>query len=250
MSPVETCFSVDINVFYGESWTISTITTDNGTQRVNLVYDSSPIDLEVGGKLYSGIHMIHSASDTSVNGALCDCGAGLSQYECQGEVCLMERGQGLAYYYEKVANCVDGGGLAAIIYNSFNENIFSFQLVPELGEDHSANIPAVFISQADGQYLVEVALVVLSASPSVENSLDSQRVCLPDGDYEFTHEYGDEHYNITSYYGTLIAQGGGLENSKTASFSLPLVTRPARARARISPSFLHHDSTGSSDPAS
>jgi len=241
-SPTETCFSIDINVLSDDypnesQWAISTFATVDGIQGKNLVYDSSSqIELQVDAKLYNATHIENSQTETSVNGVLCDCGDGTSLCECQGEVCIIERGHNL--FYEKVVNCKDAGGVAAIIYNNVGDDVSFWTL----GEGFSASIPAAFISQTDGKYLVEHGLgevVAMSAYSSLplqfnDNTLISRRICLPEGNYEFTiyDSYGDGillpgHYNITTSNGALIVEGGESEWEGITRFSLPFVPSPS-----------------------
>jgi len=212
-------------------WGISTFVIVDGIQETNLVHDSSSqIELQVDAKLYNATHIENSQTETSVNGVLCDCGVGTIQCECQGEVCLIERGDN--WFYEKVANCEDAGGVAAIIYNNVGDDVSFWTL----GEGFSASIPAAFISQTDGKYLVEHGLgevVAMTASSSLQfnaNTLNSRRFCLPKGEYEFTiyDSAGDGiilpgHYNVTTLNGALIAQGGEFEWEEATRFSLPFV---------------------------
>ncbi|RUO27481.1 S8 family serine peptidase [Aliidiomarina sanyensis] len=108
-----------------------------------------------GGSTYSAIAM-DGSPDGDVSGSLVDCGLGTSTCQgAQGNVCLMQRGQ--VSFADKVLACQNGGGVGAVIYN--NE---SGPLNGTLG-NVSVNIPAVGISQADGQ----AALSSVGSSASV-----------------------------------------------------------------------------------
>mmetsp|Transcript_57044 Transcript_57044/g.121118 ORF Transcript_57044/g.121118 Transcript_57044/m.121118 type:complete len:170 (-) Transcript_57044:257-766(-) len=165
----------------------------DGTQEKNIICDSSTIELKVDWKSYSAAHVGDSATDTLVTGRLCACGDGSSRCNCQGKVCLIE---GYDQLFGWVHNCVDSGGLAAILYES-NGALFT----PQKGVMHPLPIPAAFIGQTDGQYLAGHSLGKVS-----ESSLNSRHVCLPEGEYGFTFYYGSDddlfekeerHYNVS-----------------------------------------------------
>ena len=65
-----------------------------------------------------------------------------------GKVVLCERGNDISFY-DKVMNVEGGGGAAAVIYNNLPGNFNG-----TLGEGNSSTIPAISLSQEDGQYLV------------------------------------------------------------------------------------------------
>ena len=84
----------------------------------------------------------------SVESTLVNCGMGASV--CAGASCkigIIKRGD--ITFDEKVTNCQRGGGVAAIIFN--NNPVC---LSGRLEQDTSATIPAVSISQGNGEYLV------------------------------------------------------------------------------------------------
>jgi serine protease len=64
-----------------------------------------------------------------------------------GKVVLVERGD--ISFYDKVMNVQSSGGVAAVIYNNEPGNFFG-----TLGDGYSSSIPAVSLSQEDGQWLV------------------------------------------------------------------------------------------------
>ncbi len=102
--------------------------------------------LTVNGVTYDANHIENaaygSASGTLVYGGLCD-----SVGNWGGKVVLCERGA--ISFYDKVINVQNGGGVAAIIYNNESGNLYA-----TLGDGYSSNIPAITLSQEDGQYLV------------------------------------------------------------------------------------------------
>jgi serine protease len=103
--------------------------------------------ITVDGADYHDVNHIENAaygtaSGALVNGGLCD-----SVGSWAGKVVLCERGS--ITFNEKVRNVQNGGGVAAVIYNNAPGNFYG-----TLGSGNSSAIPAVSISQADGQYLV------------------------------------------------------------------------------------------------
>lgn len=104
------------------------------------------VDLAVAGTVFDANAMDGSAKG-SASGALVNCGIGSAP--CTGasnNVCLIERGT--ISFTEKVQACEAGGGSAAIVYN--NE---AGPLLGTLGT-YVSSIPAIGISQADGQALL------------------------------------------------------------------------------------------------
>ena len=125
--------------------------------------------------------------------------------------------------------------MAAIIYDNVERPLWSPAAF--------SYIPAAFISQADGQYLLEHGLgkaVSVTASGSLQfepEALHSRRVCLPEGDYEFTiydTGYGDMggdgmesgSYEVKSN-DAIIKKGQHFGSNETTPFSLPFVPAPA-----------------------
>jgi subtilisin family serine protease len=102
--------------------------------------------LTVDGVAYSALHIEFSGRGTAtgalVNGGLCD-----SVGSWSGKVVLCERG--VISFYDKVINVQNGGGVAAVIYNNAPGNFSG-----TLGDGNSSAIPAISISQENGQYLV------------------------------------------------------------------------------------------------
>ncbi|WP_197411227.1 S8 family serine peptidase [Colwellia sp. TT2012] len=106
--------------------------------------------LTVDGTTYSGGQIKYAALATItgdvINGGLCD-SAG-SWFE---RVVMCERGD--ISFFEKVSNVRIGGGIAAVIYNNEPGGF-----VGTLGEGNSSTIPAISLSQADGQAIVAAKL--------------------------------------------------------------------------------------------
>jgi serine protease len=101
--------------------------------------------LAVSGVSYEAIAMEGSPVLTHT-GALVDCGLGTSTCAASGgKVCLMARGE--VSFADKVLNCQNGGGSAAVIYNNA-PGLFSGTM-----GGVSTSIPSVGISQADGDFL-------------------------------------------------------------------------------------------------
>jgi serine protease len=106
----------------------------------------SNTSLTVGGVTYSANHIEYAAYGTA-SGALVDGGRCTATGAYSGKVVLCERGD--ISFYDKVLNVQNSGGAAAVIYN--NE---SGGFLGTLGDGYTSTIPAISISQADGQYLV------------------------------------------------------------------------------------------------
>jgi serine protease len=108
-------------------------------------------EVSVGNDSYSASPMDRSAS-TTAEGNLVDGGLCTSAGNWSGQTVLCERGQ--ISFSDKVSNVESGGGVAAIIYN--NEPGGFMGTLDCSGPPHRAcsSVPAVSISQADGQNLV------------------------------------------------------------------------------------------------
>ncbi|MBV2130778.1 S8 family serine peptidase [Arsukibacterium indicum] len=102
--------------------------------------------LSVDSVFYDAIPMSGSGSG-AVNAEFADCGLAVEACtDVTDKVCLISRGE--VAFSQKVESCQAGGGLAAIIYNNESGN-FSGTV-----EGTTATIPAVSISQEDGQMLM------------------------------------------------------------------------------------------------
>lgn len=102
--------------------------------------------LTVGGTTYTGSH-IEYAGYGSPNGPLVDGGECTSSGSWSGQIVLCARGT--ISFLDKVNNVIAGGGAAAIIYNNEPGGFGG-----TLGEGASSSIPAMSLSQEDGQVLV------------------------------------------------------------------------------------------------
>jgi len=83
----------------------------------------------------------------TASGELVDGGRCLTTGAWTSMIVLCERGD--ISFYDKVMNVQNSGGLAAVIYNNEPDNFWG-----TLGEVGDVEIPAISLSQADGQYLV------------------------------------------------------------------------------------------------
>ncbi|MFP3898911.1 MAG: S8 family serine peptidase [Dehalococcoidia bacterium] len=105
--------------------------------------------LTVDGVSYQGNH-IENAARTDASGVtapLVDGGLATSTNpDWNGKVVLVERGE--ISFYDKVMNVQNSGGVAAVIYNNEPGGFLG-----TLG-DYSSTIPAISLSQEDGQWLV------------------------------------------------------------------------------------------------
>lgn len=99
--------------------------------------------LTVGPTTYNGNYIENAARGTA-SGPLADGGLCTSTASWSGKVVLCSRGTNS--FYEKVTNVQNGGGTAAVIYNNAPGNFLG-----TLGAGNSSNIPAISLSQADGQ---------------------------------------------------------------------------------------------------
>lgn len=100
----------------------------------------------VGGITHSGTWIENAARSNGVTGILTGGGLCTSTGAWSGRVVLCQRGTNS--FFEKVQNVQASGGIAAVIYNNvaggFNGT---------LGAGNSSAIPAIGLSQADGQVL-------------------------------------------------------------------------------------------------
>ena len=116
----------------------------------------------VGGETYSGYPVEFAAlgivSGDLVNGELCT-----STGDWSGKVVLCERGE--ISFYDKVMNVQNSGGVAAVLYNNIDEDLFA-----TLGEGNTSTIPAIGLSQDLGIALLDY----LDYFAEVENSSTPQ----------------------------------------------------------------------------
>ncbi len=117
--------------------------------------------MSVDGTNYTVHHVENAAYGTLnvplVNGGLCD-----SVGSWSGKAVLCQRGT--ISFYDKVMNVQNGGGAVAIIYNNV-----AGDLSATLGDGYSSLIPALTMTQADGEYLVANKL---GASAAIVTKVD------------------------------------------------------------------------------
>jgi serine protease len=99
------------------------------------------------GTTYFGNWIENAARSESVIGDLADGGLCDSVGAWQGKVVLCQRG--IITFFEKVMNVQTGGGVAAIAYNNVPGNFLG-----TLGLGNTSAIPAISLSQEDGERLV------------------------------------------------------------------------------------------------
>jgi serine protease len=104
--------------------------------------------LTVDGATYKGNYVENAARTAGVTGNLVNGGrCTATNGAWSGRVVLCERGD--VSFFDKVMNVQNSGGAAAVIYNNVSGGFFG-----TLGDGNSSNIPAISLSQEDGQYLV------------------------------------------------------------------------------------------------
>jgi serine protease len=101
--------------------------------------------LTVGTTTYRGNHVefaarSEGASGEKADGGLCDA----TNSAWSGRVVLCQRGT--VSFYDKVRNVQSSGGVAAVIYNNVSGGFFG-----TLGSGNTSTIPAISLSQEDGQ---------------------------------------------------------------------------------------------------
>jgi len=196
--------------------------------------------LQVDGTPYDAWDLRGSKIGALADASLCGCGLGTSPCVCPGEVCLLERGE--VFFSDKVANCVAGGGVGAIVLNNIEEEVlYGYSLGGE-----SVRIPVVMIRRADGRRILDRSIgrrVSMNTRLSHEES-----ICLAEGSYEFTmHDLegdgiccsaGKGAYTVTASNG-MIARGRKFARSETTSFGIPFdpsgVTFCSNIDIRMSP---------------
>ena len=118
-----------------------------GVGVLSTVYAIVPNVTDSDADEYIAGHIEFSGTN-SVQSTLVDCGFGeLGCAGALGNICLVGRGD--TSFDEKVTNCETDKGVAAIIYNNVPGSFSG-----TLGESTSATIPAVSISQGDGELLM------------------------------------------------------------------------------------------------
>jgi subtilisin family serine protease len=109
--------------------------------------------LTVAGKIYFGNWIENAARSAGVTGELVDGGVCTSPGPWSGKVVLCAR-DGIVTFLDKVTNVQNGSGVAAVIYNNAPGNFTG-----TLGTG-SSTIPAISLSQEDGQFLVANSLTL------------------------------------------------------------------------------------------
>jgi serine protease len=104
------------------------------------------VSLTVDGVKYTA-NPIEFAANGTTSGGLVDGGKCASTGSWSDKVVLCERGD--ISFYDKVRNVQNSGGTAAVIFNNEPGNFFG-----TLGAGNSSTIPAISLSQEDGQFLV------------------------------------------------------------------------------------------------
>ncbi len=106
------------------------------------------IGIRLDGASYPASFLFGS-NETFFQGKLVDCQQGVEVCRnARGKVCLIQRGEN--FFYEKVDNCAQGGGIAAVIYNNISGPAAGWTL----GSSYSADIPAVGIDRDAGMELL------------------------------------------------------------------------------------------------
>ncbi len=122
-------------------WMSSLVTTFNG----------QAASVSIAGEVLLNARVLTGSISGNETANLVDCGFAASRCSnMDGNICLIERGpnnENAITFSEKVANCVDGGGVAAVIYNH-SPGSFRGTLL-----NTSFNIPAVGITREDGLLL-------------------------------------------------------------------------------------------------
>ena len=104
--------------------------------------------LTVDGITYKGNYIENAARTAGVTAILANGGrCAATDTTWSGKVVLCERGD--ISFLDKVRNVQNSGGAAAVIYNNVSGGFFG-----TLGDGNSSTIPAISLSQEDGQYLV------------------------------------------------------------------------------------------------
>ncbi len=118
-----------------------------GTGITSSVPYDSVSELNAAGMTFAGSPMAYaaygSASAPMSDGGLCD----TTDASWSGTVVLCERGD--ITFYDKVINAQSSGAVAVAVYNNEEGMLYG-----TLGEGNSSDIPAIGMSQADGQELV------------------------------------------------------------------------------------------------
>ncbi|HYN85536.1 MAG TPA: S8 family serine peptidase [Pyrinomonadaceae bacterium] len=119
------------------------------------------VSLAAGGTTFAGQPVEYAPANSGVSGQLADGGQCTATGAWAGKVVLCQRGTNS--FFEKVTNVQNGGGVAAVIYNNLEEELFA-----TLGEGNTSSITAIGLRQSDGQ----AALASVGSNGTVTNFLD------------------------------------------------------------------------------
>lgn len=117
----------------------------------------------VDGVKYLGAGIEGAATTEGVTAPLVDGGLCDATGAWGGKVVLCERG--VISFYDKVLNVNESGGVAAVIYNNVSGGFAG-----TLGEGVTSPLPAISISQEDGQHLVGLVAEPIVPQATVVNS--------------------------------------------------------------------------------
>jgi subtilisin family serine protease len=127
--------------------------------------------LAVGGATYSGGYIEGAARTAGVTGTLADGGLCDSVGAWSGKVVLCQRGT--ISFADKVNNVKAGGGIGAAIYNNVSGGFLG-----TLGDGVTSTIPAISLSQEDGNAIINSGGIGLSAT-------EASSITEPASGYEF-----------------------------------------------------------------
>lgn len=117
----------------------------------------------VAGNIYNGNHVEFTPfAPDGVSGLLADGELCTATGDWAGKVVLCQRGE--ISFYDKVMNVQNSGGVAAIIYNNLDEDLFA-----TLGEGNTSEIPAIGLSQDQG---LELFANYLGSETTVTTAID------------------------------------------------------------------------------
>jgi subtilisin family serine protease len=174
--------------------------------------------------VYSASGLTYAGITTGVTATIYDCGLGYPTnfpLAVSDNIALIERGT--LFFSEKVANAMSAGAVAAVIYNNTNGNFIGTLQTP------GNWIPAVSISQADGQSLWPVlpatGTVINGVNPNViYQVLDGTSMAAP-------HVAGAVAFTARNFPGETVAQR--IQRILTNATSLPNLQGVVSTGARL-----------------
>jgi subtilisin family serine protease len=104
-------------------------------------------EVTVDGDTWSGYSVEYAARGT-VTGPLVDGGLCTTTGAWEGMVVMCYRGD--ISFFDKVMNVQNSGGVAAVIYNNLDEDLYA-----TLGDGNASDIPAIGLSKAQGFELLD-----------------------------------------------------------------------------------------------